>query len=352
MKILQVCPKYFPSVGGVEEHAKNISERLAKEHDVTVFAGDPSGKLPKEERINGVLVRRFKSFAPADAYHVSFEMLRELRMSEFDVVHGHSYHAFPLYFSRYAKGKRFVVNPYYHGHGHTAVRNFLLKLYKLLGKKILEDADRITAISNHEKGLLLRDFAVDESKISVIPPGMDLEEFDRLEPIQRSPKTILYVGRLEEYKGVQYVIQALPSLDKDFCLEVVGKGPYQANLLALIDRLRLDDRVRFYRDLPRQELLRMYAKAGVFVLLSQHESFSIVIAEALAAKTPCIVANTSALAEWIDDRNCFGTDHPMNDGELAKLIDKAIGAQVQDVKLWDWDKVAQELAQLYEEESR
>jgi hypothetical protein len=46
MKILQVCPKYFPSIGGVEEHVKNISERLAKKHEVTVFTCDPLGKLP------------------------------------------------------------------------------------------------------------------------------------------------------------------------------------------------------------------------------------------------------------------------------------------------------------------
>jgi len=46
MKILQVSPGYFPAVGGVEEHVRNISERLAREHEVTVFATDPSGKLP------------------------------------------------------------------------------------------------------------------------------------------------------------------------------------------------------------------------------------------------------------------------------------------------------------------
>ena len=38
MRILQVCPKYYPAIGGVEEYVKNISERLAKEHELTVFA--------------------------------------------------------------------------------------------------------------------------------------------------------------------------------------------------------------------------------------------------------------------------------------------------------------------------
>jgi glycosyltransferase involved in cell wall biosynthesis len=68
MRILQVCPTYHSHVGGIAEHARNISERLAKDHDVTVFGTDPSGDLPKEEMINGVKVRRFRSWALGDAY--------------------------------------------------------------------------------------------------------------------------------------------------------------------------------------------------------------------------------------------------------------------------------------------
>ena len=130
MRILQVCPKYYPDIGGVEDYVKNINDRLAKKHDITVFAGDPSGKLPREEIINGVLIRRFKSFSPGNAYHISFEMAKELKKSEFDVVHGHNYHALTCYFSKNAKSRRFVLSPYYHSWGSTLMRNFLIKLYK------------------------------------------------------------------------------------------------------------------------------------------------------------------------------------------------------------------------------
>jgi len=100
--------------------------------------------------------------------------------------------------------------------------------------------------------------------------------------------------------------------------------------------------------LPRAELLRRYARAGVFVLLSRYEAFSIVVAEALAAGTSCVVANTSALKEWIDNRNCFGIDYPVNVDNLAGLINKVIGRSVTDVKLWDWDDVVRELEHVYE----
>jgi glycosyltransferase involved in cell wall biosynthesis len=277
-------------------------------------------------------------------------MARELKKAEFDIVHGHNYHALPLYFSRNARAGKFVVTPHYHRYGHTPVRNFFIKLYKLLGRRIFARADRVIAVSQYEKQLLLNDFSLAEDKISVIPNGIDLSEFANLPAVPRESQTILYVGRLEEYKGVQYIIQALPLLDKDFRLEIVGKGPYKASLVAQIDKLELNNRVKFYQDLPRQELLIMYARAGIFILLSRHEAFSIVVAEALAARTPCIVANTSALTEWIDNKNCFGIDYPINNDKLAGLINEVIGRKVGDVKLWDWDEVTQQIAGLYKGE--
>ena len=349
MKILQVSHGYPPHIGGVEENVRNISERLAKKHNITVFSTDASGKLPRQEEINGVLVRRFKSFSPSDAYHLSFEMLNELRKSEFDIVHGHNYHAFPLYFSRYTKRKKFVVTPHYMKHGITSLRDFLIKLYKPFGKRIFADADAIISMSSYEKELLIRDFGVDESKIRLIPCGIDHAQFTG-EGVQRRTNTILYIGRLEKYKGVQYIIQVLPLLSKDFHLEIVGGGTYNRELVALVDRLGLNHRVRFYSCLPHSELPKIYAKAGVFVLLSKYESFSIVVAEALASKTPCVVANTSALKEWVDQKNCFGIDYPIDIDKLAGLINEVIGKRVTGVKLWDWDAVVTKLTQIYMED--
>jgi len=349
VKILQVCPKYYPSMGGVEEHVKNLSERLVHDHDVTVFTCDPSGQLPREELLNGVKVQRFRSFSPQDAYHISFRMLRELRHSSFDVVHGHSYHAIPLFFSSYAKADKFIINAYYHGHGHTLFRDFLFRLYKPLGGRIFDRANRVVALSNFEKSLLIKDFNIDDSNITVIPYGMNLEEFKGLRREKHKEKKILYVGRLEEYKGVQYIIEALPLLEPNLHLEIIGKGPYKRHLVDFTNKLSLEGRVDFYQDLPRKELLSRYALADIFILLSKYESFSIVIAEALASKIPCIIANTSALTEWIDNKNCFGIDYPISVERLAQLINDTIGQAVGDVKLWDWDDVVKETIKIYRE---
>ncbi len=54
MKILQVCPLYYPFRGGVEEHVKNISERFARNNEVTVACTDPEGRYCKNEFVNHV----------------------------------------------------------------------------------------------------------------------------------------------------------------------------------------------------------------------------------------------------------------------------------------------------------
>jgi len=347
MRILQVSLGYTPSHGGVATNVKNISERLAKKHQVTVFAQNYKAMLPYEETINGVLVKRFDSFYPGAAYFFSLDMIRELKRSDFDIVHGHCYHGLPLYFSRYAGRKKFVVTAHYHGHGHTFFRDILFRLYKPFGSRIFKDADAIVAVSNYEKQLLIRHFGLDESRIHLIPNGVVLDDFANA---GQTPKTntIMYAGRLEKYKGIHYIIQALPLLDDDLCLEIVGWGTYEAELMQLADSMGLKHRVKFSKFLSRSQLLEKFSRAQVFVMLSQQEAFSIVVAEALASKTPCVVANTSALKEWIDNKNCLGIDYPIDIHQLAETIDKARCIKVGDVKLYDWDKAVEALERIYD----
>ena len=352
MRILQVSARYFPFVGGLETHVEEISTRLIdKGFEVRVATTDPSRKLPEEEVVNDVEIKRFISWAPSESYYFSGKLKRYLveNSSSFDVVHAHSYSSFPALYAAQAKNSnKLVFTPHYHGAGHTAFRNLLHRPYRLLGKKTFEKADRIVCVSNHERSLVLKHFRVDGAKIVVIPNGIRLAEFNCLKKVNKGCRTVLYVGRLEKYKGVHYLIEALAKVNGDIILEVVGKGPYKESLIKLASRLGLAGRVRFFEDLPRSELLQKYADASLFVLLSKLEAYGICVAEALASGTPCIVSNTSALTEWIDGHNCFGINNPVNVAELVSLLDEVIGSRVKKPKLLDWDEVTDKLIKVYE----
>jgi glycosyltransferase involved in cell wall biosynthesis len=352
MLVGQVCPRYYPYLGGVETHVKEISERLIKKNiNVEVLSTDPSGKLPEEDIINGVKVRRFKSYAPGDNYNFSIRLKRYLAKNSnlYDVIHAHSYHDFPALYAAQAKNiKRFIFTPHYHGGGHSFSRSVLHYPYRLFGVRIFDKADKVICVSKYERDLVLRHFKKLDKKVIVIPNGINLQEFSKQHKKHENGKFLLYVGRLEEYKGIQYLVKALPKLRNDVRLEVVGKGPYKKNLVRLVRRLHLDNRVEFFEDLSREALIEKYAMADIFGLLSKHEAYSICVAEALASLTPCIVANCSALREWIDNTNCFGIDYPIVIDKLVKLITEVAGTRVQNLNgSLDWTRIVENLLPIY-----
>ena len=350
MKILQISPTYDPYMDGIAVYVKNISERLASKHEVNIYTCDSSGKLPKVEVINGVKITRYRCISPGNAYYFSPGMVAEMLKNNFDVVHAHNFHALPFYFSHLAKTNLYVVNPYYHGHGHTPFRNFLFELYKPLGRKVLIKANRIIAISRSEEAAVVKDFPRISHKITLVPPGCDIPHDLVTSCFKKNPKNMLCVGRLEEYKGIQEILQCLPLLDVNFELTIVGKGEYKDSLVAIVNKLGINNRVKFYQDLPRAELIKMYSEAGLFILLSKHESYSIVVAEALAFGTPCIVANTSGLTEWVDQKNCYGIDYPVDSRKLASLIKAVSGKNIASIRLRDWDATVQEIVKIYEDQ--
>jgi len=352
VNILQVCPRYYPYIGGIETHVREISERLFRRgFEVEILTTDPSGKLLRENLINGLRIKRFRSWAPGEAYYFSMSLKRYLKKNAdtYNVVHAHGYHAFPaLYAAQTKRQNKFVFTPHYHGKGHTFLRNMLHVPYKLIAKKIFDKADKIVCVSNYERELILGNFKISEKKVSVIPNGVNFEEFKNLKKRKKNIRVILCVARLEKYKGIDFLIKVLPMLEKDIRLEIVGKGPQEKSLRNLASRLRVSDRVAFYSNLSREELLEKYVNADLFILLSRYEAYGISVAEALCAGTPCIVANTSALSEWVDNRNCFGVDYPIDLDKLADLIHTVIGKKVEDIRIPDWDEIAEKLIHLYE----
>lgn len=346
MRIAQVCPRYRPYIGGVETHVEELSKRLVRRgHEVTVISTDPSGKLPESETIDGVKVMRFPAFAPGDAYYLSTGLRSYMKSAEFDVVHAHGYHAFPALFAASAKAPKFIFTPHYHGRGHTPLRDFLLKPYAYFGKRIFERADRVICVSEFEKSLVCRDFKCD-GKAVVIPNGVNKAEFKGLEPFPKGLKVILYVGRLEEYKGVQYAIRAMPFLPF-YRLLVIGKGPYKEALMNEAAGTGIKDKIGFMADRPRADLLRWYATADVFVMLSTAEAYGITVAEALTAGVPCIVANGSALSEFVGD-SCKGVDVPIAGEKLAEFVQEAkFNGMPRNVL--DWDEVAERVLKVYGE---
>jgi len=351
MKIIQVTPRYYPHIGGIEKHVREISERLVKKDiDLEVVTTDPSNRLSREEVINGVRVKRFLSIAPNDSFYFCPRIYFFLKKNKYDIIHAHGYHVLTSLFAALTKkdDQKFVFTPHYHGVGHSFIRNLLHKPYRPIGARIFEKADKIICVSEFELNLIKEHFNVPISKLIHIPNGINLDEFKDVKPLEREYKTILFVGRLEKYKGVQYIIQALPLL-KHHRLEIIGKGSYERELKKLASKCGVRDKIDWMKELPRPELLQHYKSADVFVMLSEYEAYGITVAEALASETPCIVAKAGALSEFVDDEMCMGATLPIGVNELAEMIERT--TSVKRVKygknLMGWDEVVERLIGVY-----
>ena len=351
MKIAQVCPRYYPQIGGVESHVSEISKRLAQMgHDVRVITTDSIGEMPRQEYIQDINVIRFKSWAPNDSYFFSLDLYRFLKSSssEFDIVHAHSFHAFPALMTAYAKKTNALIfTPHYHGGGHSFVRDILHRPYGLIGKNIFIKADLVICVSDYERSLVTSKFHFDTSKLRVIPNGVDWKEFNGSAKKDVERITILYVGRLERYKRVDFLIRSLEYLERSTKLEIVGTGPDKARLAKICYELGLSDRVVFLDNLDRPALLESFRRASVLAQLSTKEAYGITVAEALASGTPCVVANNSGLSAWIDNTNCFGIVDADDPRQVALAITKAAGVVVSKAIVKDWDQVAEATLEAY-----
>jgi len=148
-----------------------------------------------------------------------------------------------------------------------------------------------TAVCNALKAGLER-LGADGKKINVIEHGVDLDLFHPLERHaagrvgtgQNNP-VVLSVGHLIERKGHDLAIRAIAEVPEAQLL-IIGSGPEEGKLKALITELGLEERVRLLGQLPQQSLPRFFSTADVFLLCSHREGIANVILESLACGTP------------------------------------------------------------------
>jgi len=142
--------------------------------------------------------------------------------------------------------------------------------------------------------------------------GIDHSDFPLREmpPPREWSWKLLYVGRVEERKGVHVAVEAMARLPSEATLEIAGPADerYLPGLQARIDELDLTDRVVF-TTYPRTELPDVYASADVFLFpVLWDEPFGLVPLESMACATPVIATGMGGSKEFLfDDVNCLIT---------------------------------------------
>lgn len=369
LKVLQVCPRFSPFIGGISTHVEELAKNLVSLGlDVEVYTTDPEGRLPKKEIRDGVGINRFRSYSYGDLYFFSpglYRALKKLRSA--DVVHVHNYQDFCALAAVYAKRnfqKPLVFTPHFHPVGANKLRTMGKKLYaSLVGRHIFANSDAVIAVSNYERRLISETFHFNEQRITHVPNGINAKNFMGVARGISSPKkSILYVGRLEEYKGVQYLIGAFPNVrekEKDAQLLIVGVGSQKRKLVSLAESLGVQDDVHFLGTVSDAELANLYSTSNLFVMPSEYEAFCIAMVEAMAYGLPIIATRVGGMPELIGN-NLRGLliNYPPDVKTLAEMesyllkdsdFSSKIGHAARDYVLeeFSWRSVAENLVKVY-----
>ncbi len=359
MRIAQVSPRYYPDIGGVEKHVQEISERLVKRgFEIEVVCTDPLGKLPEHEIINGVIITRFRSFAPGDAYYFAPQIYFYLKRADFDLIHAHNYHTLTSLFAALSKkNRKFIFTPHTFGFSKSFPRNIFHKIYKPLGAFIFNSADKVVSISRVEEEWLKKNFAIPESKLNYIPLPIDIE-YSKVEKKGKDDVKIVFVGRLSREKNVDVLISAfnLVKLSHPECkLYIIGDGPLRGYLEGLSAHI---DNIYFLGRQNHSDVMKFLDETDIFVLPSQFEVSPISVMEAMAKSIPVVATPVGELPYVLEDgKTCLFAK--INDAKdlAAKILvlveDKFLATRIAEYgrafvkEKHDINKIIDSYAELY-----
>lgn len=240
-----------------------------------------------------------------------------------------------------------------------------------LTRFVTRNCDKILTNSTYTRNVLISIDPSADDKVEVIPMGVDIE---KLRNAQNGNDTktsgaphILYIGRLIDWKGLEYLIEAFAIVSHrvpGVQLVIGGEGPEEGKLKQQVEHLGLSESVQFVGFIESQDLSRYYHEAAVFVLPSiqtkgQTEGLGVVLLEAMACGTPVVGSNVGGIPDIIKDGwngYLFQERSPTQLAERIILLleNSAIREQFQENGLrtvyenYSWEQVSLKFIRKYE----
>jgi len=318
MKILHIYKDYYPILGGIENHIKVLTEaQAAAGHHVTALVCNPASRTITEN-LKGVEVIKAGRIATIASMPISFSQPYLAARQHPDIVHVHSPYPLGELTAWLLKSRVPLVITH---HSDVIRQRGLLQIYGPFLHQVLRHADRILATSPRyiETSPWLTPL---KAKCTVVPLGVDEKRFCPPATPFNGPPTLLVVGRLRYYKGIDTLLHALTDLS-GVHLNIVGIGPMEAEWRALTKTLALQERVHFLGEVDDAHLPSQYHQAHLFVLPAnaRSEAFGTVLLEAMASGLPCVSTELGTGTSWVVQDGVTGHVVPPSDPQaLANAV--------------------------------
>ena len=359
-----------------DDHVPHVLHELGYGNRVVHIPAGPEMPLPKKELAEYIpqFVEGIKAFAAEKDIH-------------YDLIHSH------YWMSGVAAGS---LSDYWGGtpilhmfHTLGEMKNRIARTaaeregeYRINGEKqVIRRADRIVAATIAEATQLRFLYKAQQSKLVIIPPGVDVchfypipsDEAKAFIGLVPDAQMILFVGRIEPLKGVDTLIQAMACLEwketrGPVHVAIIGGDPSaspeqmtaeMARLQKMCDDLGLDQSVVFLGKRDQDRLPYYYSAAEVVVMPSHYESFGMVALEAMACGTPVIASEVGGLAYLVRDGEtgftipaeepdtlCEKLSWLLNDEALHQKMSGQAAEYAQD---YAWENITAQILDVYKD---
>jgi phosphatidylinositol alpha-mannosyltransferase len=330
MKIGLVCPYNIHKPGGVLEVVLALKSGLEERgHIVKIITPKPRShdEEPEKDVIYAGVSTDFRTLtfkdttsqvsSTADSEKID-AMLQE---EQFDILHFHEPWQPLLSRQLLARSNAINIGTFHATVSDALMSRSILKAVAPYLNSVLKYLHVLTAVSDSGAAYAAK---MTDLPITIIPNGIDLTRYKSMK-VEKDPdeRIILYVGRLENRKGVKYLLQAYQLLEQDndnVHLIIAGDGPDREKLELLSEDLNLKrvDFLGFVSDDLKLELLN---KADLFCSPALFgESFGIVLLEAMATNTVAVAGDNSGYVELMQDIGALSIVNPTDTPEFARRL--------------------------------
>ena len=357
-KVLIFSLAYFPDhVGGAEVSIKEITDRLP-DIEFHMVTNRFNSELSVEEKIGNVIVHRIgttmrnptmldlKKFPLvlnkfSYQFHAAWTAHALDREHHFDAMWAMMAHStgVPAAIMKLFHPKMGYVLNLQEGDPTDYVERKLVPLWPLF-KRAFTSADIVQPLSTY-----LADWAKRmgfKGTLEIIPNGTDTKRFSQTYPEQeineirakigKKPGDVYLVttSRLVHKNGLEDVLWALTLVPDTVKLAVVGSGPDELKLKALVQELQLWERVHFLGFVPHEEIPKYLKACDVFIRPSRSEGFGSAFVEAMAAGLPVVATQEGGIADFLFDEK-RNTDKPSTGWAVDKDAPQSIAQAITDI---------------------
>jgi len=385
--------------GGVELYIYCISRHMVKAgHNVTIIDIKESKADPDIEYIDGIKFVRLhtgRAGIPSRSFIVSYIMSRintalfalkvssYIKKGDFDIIHLHTtlIGLIMTFLNRRLRGKMIYT---VHSPGwFMPSLGRLDRLALTMDYRLMWRVSQVIAVTDLLIDRLIAMGKAKPENVTVIHEGVETSEFTPdLDAGDVREKygldgwiTILFVGRIVPYKGVEYLVKAANIVVNDFGskkvlfllvgplaergLDKVEHADYIARIFSFIKDSDLQRNVKLTGAMPFVDLPRFFSACDIFVLPSLAETFGLVISQAMASAKPVIGTRIAGIMDQVKDGWNGYLVEPANEHQLAEKIKYLIGHPDERRKMglngrkfaedeFDWSRVSDRILQLYQ----